>query len=102
MIFQDQLNQRRVNIARRFSYACPSTFIQQQQQQISNNQQQFENQIQNDRTPSPSTINNNNYDSLSMILKDTPQEVAESIDRKCRFLFPLAFILFNLIYWSYL
>lgn len=89
------MNQRRLNLARRFSYACPSTFIQ-QQQQIPNNQQQ------SPPSPSPSQMNNNNYDSISMILKDTPQEIAESIDRKCRYLFPLAFILFNLIYWSYL
>nr|XP_046913456.1 glycine receptor subunit alpha-3-like [Dermatophagoides farinae] len=95
-----ELNQRRLNLARRFSYACPSTFIQQQQQQ---QQQQIpNNQQQSPPSPSPSQMNNNNYDSISMILKDTPQEIAESIDRKCRYLFPLAFILFNLIYWSYL
>ncbi|KAH9392795.1 hypothetical protein TYRP_005883 [Tyrophagus putrescentiae] len=34
-------------------------------------------------------------------LKDTPQEVAESIDRKSRIIFPFMFVLFNLIYWSY-
>ncbi|XP_054159991.1 glycine receptor subunit alpha-2-like [Oppia nitens] len=28
-----------------------------------------------------------------------PQSLANSIDRKCRFLFPLCFLLFNIIYW---
>lgn len=39
---------------------------------------------------------------INHLLKDTPQEIAQSIDRKCRYLFPSAFILFNLIYWCYL
>lgn len=37
----------------------------------------------------------------ALLAKDTPQEVAESIDRKSRILFPFMFVLFNLIYWSY-
>ena len=32
-------------------------------------------------------------------LKMTPVEIAEAIDRKCRYLFPLAFAAFNLVYW---
>ncbi|KAJ6220023.1 hypothetical protein RDWZM_005835 [Blomia tropicalis] len=38
---------------------------------------------------------------ISQLLKDTPQEVAESIDRKSRIIFPFMFALFNLIYWSF-
>ncbi len=31
---------------------------------------------------------------------NSSQELADQIDRKCRFLFPLCFTLFNIIYWS--
>ncbi|GBM31654.1 Glutamate-gated chloride channel [Araneus ventricosus] len=31
--------------------------------------------------------------------KMTPQDIANSIDRKCRFIFPAGFIVFNIIYW---
>lgn len=34
--------------------------------------------------------------------KMTPQDIANSIDRKCRYIFPAGFIIFNIIYWSVL
>ncbi|GFQ72559.1 glycine receptor subunit alpha-3 [Trichonephila clavata] len=32
-------------------------------------------------------------------LKMTPQDIANSIDRKCRYIFPAGFMVFNVIYW---
>lgn len=34
--------------------------------------------------------------------KMTPQDIANSIDRKCRFIFPAGFLVFNIIYWTVL
>nr|WMV64455.1 cys-loop ligand-gated ion channel subunit [Pardosa pseudoannulata] len=34
--------------------------------------------------------------------KMTPQDIANSIDRKCRYIFPVGFLIFNIIYWSVL
>lgn len=34
--------------------------------------------------------------------KMTPQDIANSIDRKCRYIFPVGFLIFNVIYWSVL
>jgi hypothetical protein len=31
----------------------------------------------------------------------TPQQIAQWIDRRSRLLFPVAFILFNLLYWGF-
>lgn len=60
------------------------------------------NQLQSDTDINASNSNQINNANIVFPFKDTPQEVAESIDRKCRYLIPLAFILFNLIHWSYL
>ncbi|GFU28405.1 glycine receptor subunit alpha-3 [Nephila pilipes] len=32
-------------------------------------------------------------------IKMTPQDIANSIDRKCRYIFPAGFMVFNVIYW---
>ncbi|GIX79089.1 glycine receptor subunit alpha-3 [Caerostris extrusa] len=32
-------------------------------------------------------------------IKMTPQDIANSIDRKCRYIFPTGFLVFNVIYW---
>lgn len=50
--------------------------------------------IQNLQTPEPTSCvwPFNEY-------KMTPQDIANSIDRKCRYIFPGGFILFNVIYW---
>ena len=37
---------------------------------------------------------------IAQLAKSTPQEIAESIDRKARIVFPFFFFLFNLIYWT--
>lgn len=47
----------------------------------------------------PDSPNSNETDISNDWLKPTPVEIAETIDRKCRYLFPIFFIVFNLIYW---
>jgi len=47
------------------------------------------------QTPNFDINADNSYDPL----KKTPVEIAESIDRKCRIIFPVMFAVFNLIYW---
>lgn len=32
----------------------------------------------------------------------TPQEIAQWIDRRSRIVFPVAFIIFNILYWSFI
>lgn len=32
----------------------------------------------------------------------TPQEIAQWIDRRSRIVFPVAFIIFNIFYWSFI
>jgi hypothetical protein len=46
-------------------------------------------------TVSQQTINENTF-------KLTPQEFANEIDQKCRRIFPLLFLTFNLLYWTIL
>ncbi|XP_022189190.1 pH-sensitive chloride channel 2 isoform X2 [Nilaparvata lugens] len=44
--------------------------------------------------------NNNNQPSKGFFTM-TPQEIAQWIDRRSRFAFPLSFLLFNLFYWTF-
>ena len=52
-------------------------------------------------TPNPD-VESSKGTSVQIDLKLTPLEIAEAIDRKCRYIFPLAFILFNVIYWLFI
>lgn len=38
----------------------------------------------------------------TLITPLTPRDIANGIDRHCRYIFPLAFIIFNAVYWSVL
>ena len=38
----------------------------------------------------------------SVKFEKQPQDIANEIDRKCRFIFPISFLVINLIYWTIL
>ncbi|XP_054159988.1 glycine receptor subunit alpha-2-like [Oppia nitens] len=50
-------------------------------------------------TPNPD-LTGGSGNAFEFPLKKTPVEIAESIDRKCRIIFPAVFLIFNLIYWT--
>jgi hypothetical protein len=68
-----------------------------------------------DRDASRTSLNNNNMSNLShapstLQLNDdskipfttmTPQQISMWIDRRARFIFPLAFVAFNGFYWTF-
>ncbi|KAH8416812.1 hypothetical protein KR222_005995 [Zaprionus bogoriensis] len=67
--------------------------------------------VSNERSSSSSNINNNNniteeFSHEEQIAHNgwttlTPQEIAIWIDRRARFVFPLAFLVFNLFFWTF-
>ncbi|CAG2179064.1 unnamed protein product, partial [Oppiella nova] len=47
----------------------------------------------------PSIISNSKPNTCSPVFKAKPQDIANEIDRKCRLIFPISFLIINIIYW---